>query len=212
MFGLAPGIDGGEVIVILVVALIVVGPKDLPGLIRRVGKFLGRMRAMAGDFRASFDEMARQSELDDLRREIQEMKGIGPYAKDSLVGDASAVSADIEAELQKPPASAQRPFAPAEPVDDEAAMADLPAPPPLARASRPFATAMVEDTNIDASTPPLAGVGPFGVMAPVAVTNDVAAEPGVAVRSAPSPLASTRPFAPAIAPGPDEPPLERRQA
>ena len=57
-----------------VIALIVVGPKDLPILMRKVGQFLARMRAMAMEFRSSFDEMARQSELDELRREVEAMR------------------------------------------------------------------------------------------------------------------------------------------
>lgn len=69
-----PSIGGFELVVIAIVALLVVGPKDLPMLMRKVGNFMGRMRAMAADFRASFDEMARQSELDDLRREVEALR------------------------------------------------------------------------------------------------------------------------------------------
>jgi sec-independent protein translocase protein TatB len=60
--------------IIGVLALIVVGPKDLPILMRKVGRFLAHMRAMAAEFRASFDEMARQSELDELRREVEALR------------------------------------------------------------------------------------------------------------------------------------------
>ena len=49
--------------VIALAALIVVGPKDLPMLMRKVGQFLGRARKMAAEFRASFDDMARQSTI-----------------------------------------------------------------------------------------------------------------------------------------------------
>lgn len=63
-----------EIMIIGAVALIVVGPKDLPILMRRLGKFVGKMRAMAAEFRASFDELARQSELDELRREVEAMR------------------------------------------------------------------------------------------------------------------------------------------
>lgn len=69
-----PDIGGTELLVIAAVALIVVGPKDLPVLLRKLGQFVGRMRGMASEFRASFDEMARQSELDELRREVQAMR------------------------------------------------------------------------------------------------------------------------------------------
>ncbi len=55
-------------------ALIVIGPKDLPIAMRRLGQFIGKMRAMAAEFRASFDELARQSELDDLRKEVEALR------------------------------------------------------------------------------------------------------------------------------------------
>lgn len=59
---------------IAVVALIVVGPKDLPRMLRKLGQFVAKLRGMAAEFRASFDEMARQSELDDLRKEVEAMR------------------------------------------------------------------------------------------------------------------------------------------
>jgi len=63
-----------EFLLAAVVALVVVGPKDLPILMRKLGQFLGKMRAMAAEFRASFDEMARQSELEELRKEVEAMR------------------------------------------------------------------------------------------------------------------------------------------
>lgn len=69
-----PEVGATELIVIAIVALIVVGPKDLPILLRRLGQFMAKMRGMANEFRASFDEMARQSELDDLRKEVEAMR------------------------------------------------------------------------------------------------------------------------------------------
>ena len=67
-----------EVLIIGALALIVVGPKDLPVLMRRVGQFVGKMRAMAAEFRASFDELARQSELDELRKEVEALRSHAP--------------------------------------------------------------------------------------------------------------------------------------
>src|SRR5665213_2717486 len=63
-----------ELMIIGAVALIVVGPKDLPVLMRRVGQFVGKMRGMANEFRASFEDLARQSELEDLRKEVEAMR------------------------------------------------------------------------------------------------------------------------------------------
>ena len=69
-----PDIGASELLVIAIVALIVVGPKDLPGLLRKLGQMMAKLRGMAAEFRASFDEMARQSELDELRREVEAMR------------------------------------------------------------------------------------------------------------------------------------------
>jgi len=63
-----------ELFVIIIVALVVVGPKDLPKLMRTVGQWAGRARAMADQFRRSFDDMARQAELDELRTEVNRLK------------------------------------------------------------------------------------------------------------------------------------------
>jgi sec-independent protein translocase protein TatB len=63
-----------EFLLAAVIALVVVGPKDLPVLMRKLGQFLGKMRSLAAEFRASFDEMARQSELDELRKEVDAMR------------------------------------------------------------------------------------------------------------------------------------------
>jgi sec-independent protein translocase protein TatB len=63
-----------ELLVIIVVALVVVGPKDLPRLMRTAGQWAGRARAMADQFRRSFDDIARQSELDELRAEVNKLQ------------------------------------------------------------------------------------------------------------------------------------------
>lgn len=190
MFGLAPGIDGSELIIVLVVALIVVGPKDLPGLIRRIGAFMGKMRGMAQDFRASFDEMARQSELDDLRREVQALKSGQPFME-PLTAPAKDAFADIRSELEKPATSA-RPFAPAEP----AALS----PEPVGEWTYDTADHRPEITVVgpprkDDARPPMAP-RPF---APLAEPEPVAAAPE------PQAARAARPFAPASE-------LERREA
>lgn len=69
-----PGVGTPELVVIAVVALLVVGPKDLPIMLRKLGQFTAKMRGLASEFRASFDEMARQSELDELRKEVEALR------------------------------------------------------------------------------------------------------------------------------------------
>ena len=80
-----------DFIIVGIVALIVVGPKDLPMLMRRVGQFVAKMRGMAAEFRASFDEMARQSELDELRREVEAMRRGEPLKAAVGLGETSEV-------------------------------------------------------------------------------------------------------------------------
>ncbi|WP_312163384.1 Sec-independent protein translocase protein TatB [Phenylobacterium sp.] len=87
-----PEIGGLELLVIAAVALIVVGPKDLPVMLRKLGQFTAKIRGMANEFRASFDEMARQSELDELRKEVEAMRR-GQLA-DSAAADASKAQVD----------------------------------------------------------------------------------------------------------------------
>lgn len=85
-----------DFVIVGVVALIVVGPKDLPILMRRVGQFMARMRAMAAEFRASFDEMARQSELDELRREVEAMRSGQPFHAATGLGEGGEVTQVFE--------------------------------------------------------------------------------------------------------------------
>lgn len=87
-----PEIGGLELLVIAAVALIVVGPKDLPIMLRKLGQFTAKIRGMANEFRASFDEMARQSELDELRKEVEAMRR-GSLAESAAM-DASKAQVD----------------------------------------------------------------------------------------------------------------------
>jgi sec-independent protein translocase protein TatB len=100
MGGLGPGIGGLEILVIGLLALIVVGPKDLPLLLRKVGKAVGKAKAMAGEFRSSFDEMARQSELDELRKEVEALRTGQTMVP--LGAEADAAFREIRDDLNKP--------------------------------------------------------------------------------------------------------------
>jgi sec-independent protein translocase protein TatB len=60
----------GEVMLIGGVALIVIGPKDLPKALRTVGQVTSKLRRMAGEFQMQFNEAIREAELDDVRREV----------------------------------------------------------------------------------------------------------------------------------------------
>ncbi len=70
-----------HILIFLIVALVVVGPKDMPKLLRLIGGWVGKARGMANEFRKSFDDMARQSELDELRAEISAMRYEKPLSE-----------------------------------------------------------------------------------------------------------------------------------
>ena len=65
------GIDSGELLIIAVVALVVIGPKDLPRVMRAVGNFVAQARGMARSFRGGVDAMMRESELADMEKKWQ---------------------------------------------------------------------------------------------------------------------------------------------
>jgi sec-independent protein translocase protein TatB len=118
-----------EFLIVGAVALVVVGPKDLPMLLRKVGQFVGKIRGMAAEFRASFDEMARQSELDELRKEVQALRTARPmdYVSSKLGSDD--VMHEINADLAAANAAitARASFAP--PPEPQLHMPELPAAP-----------------------------------------------------------------------------------
>ena len=82
-----------HIVILLVVALVVVGPKDLPRLMHMAGKWAAKARTMANEFRRSFDEMARQAELDELRKEIEQLKKNNPVT--DMMNSVSEVNDDL---------------------------------------------------------------------------------------------------------------------
>jgi sec-independent protein translocase protein TatB len=70
------GIDSSELLLIAIVALVVIGPKELPGLLRTWGKWMAQMRGMAAEFRGHVDEMVRQSDLDEVKKQLTASSGL----------------------------------------------------------------------------------------------------------------------------------------
>lgn len=73
-------IGWSELLLLAVVAIVVVGPKELPAMMRAFGKTIGGLKRTANEFRAQFDEAVRQSELDSLRAEVESVRRLDPAA------------------------------------------------------------------------------------------------------------------------------------
>ncbi len=69
-----PSLGFNEIIILGILALVVVGPKDLPLLFRKLGQWTAKLRGMAQEFRTGFDELARQAELDELKKEVDALR------------------------------------------------------------------------------------------------------------------------------------------
>lgn len=94
------GIDSPELLVIAIVALVIIGPKELPNLLRSWGKWMTQARAMASEFRGHVDDMVRQSELDEVKKQIESAPGLDLQALDPTKEIRSAIQ-DGMAEGQK---------------------------------------------------------------------------------------------------------------
>ena len=96
-----PGIGLPELLVLAILALVVVGPKDLPLMLRKAGKFVGQAKSLANDFRRSLDEMGREAELAELRKEVESLKKANPI--NEIKDEVMAAKRDAETEPQTEP-------------------------------------------------------------------------------------------------------------
>jgi sec-independent protein translocase protein TatB len=69
-----PDVSWGELMVIAVVALVVIGPKDLPNVLRTLGQWVRKARSLASEFQGAIDHMAREAEIEELRKQVQAMR------------------------------------------------------------------------------------------------------------------------------------------
>src|SRR5580658_5376191 len=94
-----------EFLLIGVVALIVIGPKELPGVLRTLGQYTRKVRSMAADFQGQFQEAMREAEMTDLKKQVDDIahdiKTYDPL-KDVRT-DVEAMGKDIERSLDAPP-------------------------------------------------------------------------------------------------------------
>lgn len=91
-----------EILVIAIVLIVVVGPKDLPPMLRAFGKTTAKFRKMANEFRGQFDEALKEAELDDVRKTISDARSLNPmnYLRDA-VNPMKQAGDEIRRDLEK---------------------------------------------------------------------------------------------------------------
>ena len=130
-------IGWSELLVIGVVALIVIGPKELPSVLRNIGQVMSKLRSMASEFQGQFQEALREAELDELRKQAEKLSSeVTAAATNPLEKTTTELQAIIDAP-EKPATAPEAPpvaEAPAEttstvaPTESQAAeIADKPA-------------------------------------------------------------------------------------
>lgn len=142
-----------ELLIVAIVAILVVGPKELPSLLRSLGQMLAKLRRSADDFRRQFDEAVREAGAEDLQREIRALQQNNPLTQvrdaiDEASRDFDKTTRDaFGPELMSPLPTDPPPGAP----DD-----DLGPPPPLPPVSRDSADAAFGPVVPSASPQPAA--------------------------------------------------------
>jgi len=124
-------ISWSEFLLIGVIALIVIGPKELPGVLRTLGQYTRKVRGMAADFQNQFQEAMREAEMADLKKQVddiaQDVKSFDPL-KD-VRSDLEATSKEIERSLEaKPEPKTEPPLDGGFAVGDAAPSAEIAAP------------------------------------------------------------------------------------
>lgn len=106
-----------ELLVIAIVLIVVVGPKDLPPMLRAFGRTTTKLKAMAAEFRGQFDEALREAELDDVKKTFDEARKLNPMQsiKDAI-NPLKAAGNEIKADLEKTVTSPAKPSEPVAPA------------------------------------------------------------------------------------------------
>ena len=118
----------GEMMVIGAVALIVIGPKDLPKALRTLGNMISKVRRMAGEFQGQFREAIREAELDDVKRDLQGMNQSVRSMSEPL-NPVQTIRDELKGAIETPAAPGA---AAAGPAGDQGEGASSPAQPALA--------------------------------------------------------------------------------
>lgn len=94
-------IGASELLLIAIVAIVVIGPKDMPLAMRTAGRWIGKMRKVSGHFRAGLDAMVREAELEDMERKWREQNEAIMKAN-PVLPTAEPTSQDMQAPIVHP--------------------------------------------------------------------------------------------------------------
>lgn len=113
-----------ELGIIAAVALLIIGPKDLPKVLRTVGQWVAKARSMAREFQSGIDDMVREAELDDLRKAAKDMTS---FSLENEVKKSIDPDGSLEKSFRNPDPIIDDPFAEPKPEPEKpAAVADEP--------------------------------------------------------------------------------------
>lgn len=87
-------LTSSKLLLLGIIALLVVGPKELPGLLRTVGRYVGMIKRQAADFRAQFDEAMKESELADLKKQVEDF---GKEAESAVRDAEHSIQKEVDA-------------------------------------------------------------------------------------------------------------------
>lgn len=143
-------ISWSEILIIGVLALLVIGPKDLPKVLRAVSIYVGKARELAREFQSGLDDMVRQAELDELKKSLTDVSDvgntIGREVRDSIdPGGSLAKSLDVSDIGRDSGPEPMGDFRPADPVTT--AESGQSAPPSLPEPAYPVVETMPVDTT-----------------------------------------------------------------
>ena len=103
-------LTSSKLLILGIVALIVVGPKELPFLLRTIGKYVGMIRRQANEFRAQFDEAMREAELDSIKKDLENVardtENTIRSAQTSFEQDVHATTHELNQSIKESPAPA----------------------------------------------------------------------------------------------------------
>ncbi|RWM14483.1 MAG: twin-arginine translocase subunit TatB [Mesorhizobium sp.] len=187
-----------EMLVIAIVMIVVVGPKDLPKMLRTFGRTTAKMRGMAADFQKQFNDALKEAELDDVKKSVDSLRSLNPAAEirkqlNPFEQAAADVRSGVDAVMKPKPAA--DPVAPATPQDPELKNGATVLPGVKAPEAAPAAPTFPAMTDESVVTPPAATATPAAPQ-----RAEAAKKKAAPAKAMPAPKAAAKPAAAAAKP------------